>query len=387
MPSGDAGDGHPARPTFAGAERPRWASVLPPSPRRASPFVVGVLGGEGVGPEVVRAALAVLRAVEQDGGARFDVRDGGDVGAPGRTGGGLLDATAAFCAEIFAAGGALFCGAAGGRWVYDLRARFDLFCKLVPLRPMPELADAAVLRTDLLDGVDILLVRENVGGLYFGEYGRRDDGRVAYQNLTYSADQVSRIIEVAADLARLRRGHVTLVVKRGGIPAVSALWIEQAEAVGAARDVAIDVLDVDNAGFQLVTRPRAFDVVVASNLFGDVLADSATAVLGSRGLSYSANFGPDGRAAYQTGHGAAHDLAGTDTANPIAQILSLAMMLRESFGLGEAAARIERAIATVLAGQVRTPDIAAPASTIVGTRALTEHIVRELTTVARARAS
>lgn len=387
MAAGDAGDGHPARTTTVGVARPRWTSVLPPSPRRASPFVVGVINGEGIGPEVVSAALAVLRAVERESGVRFDVREGGDVGAPGRTGGGLLDATAAFCADVFAAGGALFCGAAGGRWVYDLRARFDLFCKLVPLRPMPELADAAVLRGDLLDGVDILLVRENVGGLYFGEYGRRAGGRIAYQNLTYSADQVSRIIGVAADLARLRRGHLTVVVKRGGIPAVSALWIEQAEAVAATREVAIEVLDVDNAGFQLVARPRAFDVVVASNLFGDVLADSATAVLGSRGLSYSANFGPAGRAAYQTGHGAAHDLAGTDTANPIAQILSLAMMLRESFGLDDAAARIERAIAAVVASQVRTADIAAPVSTIIGTRALTEHVVRELTTVARARAS
>ncbi len=385
MSSADSGDGLSAR-TPAGRAAP-WASVLPPGPRRASPFVVGVVRGEGVGPEVVDAALAVLRAVEQEDGVRFDVRDGGDVGAPGRTGGGLLDSTAAFCADVFAAGGALFCGAAGGRWVYDLRARFDLFCKLVPLRPRPELVDAAVLRADLLDGVDILLVRENVGGLYFGEYGRRDGGRVAYQSLTYSADQVSRIIGVAAELARLRRGHVTVVVKRGGIPAVSALWIEQAEAVRAARDVVIEVLDVDNAGFQLVTRPRTFDVVVASNLFGDVLADSATAVLGSRGLSYSANFGSEGRAAYQTGHGAAHDLAGTDTANPIAQILTLAMMLRESFGLGEIAARIESAITAVLGAHVRTPDIAGPASTIVGTRALTEHIVRELTTVARARAS
>lgn len=384
--SGDGGDGPRAR-TASDGSRPRWTSVLPPGPHRTSPFVVGVLDGEGVGREVVSAALAVLRAVERESGVQFDVRDGGDVGAPGRTGGGLLDATAAFCADVFAAGGVLFCGAAGGRWVYDLRARFDLFCKLVPLRPWPELADASVLRADLLDGVDIVLVRENVGGLYFGEYGRRDGGRIAYQTLTYSADQVARIIGVAADLARLRRGHVTVVVKRGGIPAVSALWIEQAEAVAATRDVVIEVLDVDNAGFQLVTRPRTFDVVVASNLFGDVLADSATAVLGSRGLSYSANFGPEGRAAYQTGHGAAHDLAGTDTANPIAQILSLAMMLRESFGLDEAAVRIERAIADVLAAQVRTPDIAAPASTIVGTRAFTEHIVRELTTVARARAS
>lgn len=365
----------------------RWTSVLPGAPCRSAPYVVGVLEGEGVGPEVVPAALAVLAAVGHETGIRFDVRDGGDIGAPSRTGGGLSAPIAEFCARIFAAGGALFCGPAGGRFVYDLRGRFDLFCKLVPLRPRPELRDAAVLRADLLDGVDILLVRENVGGLYFGEFGRRDGGRVAYQQCAYSVDQVARIIRVAADLARLRRGHVTVVVKRSGVPAVSALWMEQAAAVAAKHEVAIETLDVDNAGFQLVARPRNFDVVVAPNLFGDVLADSATAVLGSRGLSYSANFGPEGRAAYQTGHGAAHDLAGTDTANPLAQILSLAMMLRESFGLETAADRIERAIGAVLAAQLRTADIAGPASTIVGTRALTEHVVRELTTVARARAS
>lgn len=367
--------------------RTRWTSVLPDGPCRSAPFVVGVLEGEGVGPEVVPAALAVLAAVERETGICFDVRDGGDVGAPGRTGEGLSAPIAAFCESIFAAGGTLLCGPAGGRFVYDLRGRFDLFCKLVPLRPRPELRDAAVLRADLLVDVDILLVRENVGGLYMGEFGRRDGGRTAYQHCTYSADQVARIIGVAADLARLRRGHATVVVKRGGVPAVSALWVEQAEAVAATRDVTIETIDVDNAGFQLVTRPRAFDVVVAPNLFGDVLADSATAVLGSRGLSYSANFGAAGRAAYQTGHGAAYDLAGTDTANPIAQILSLAMMLRESFGLDDAADRVERAVATVLAAQVRTADIATPASTIVGTRALTEHIVRELSTIARARAS
>ncbi len=367
--------------------RTRWTSVLPEGPRRSAPYVIGVLEGEGVGPEVVAAALAVLAAVERETGIRFDVRTGGDIGAPGRTGGGLSAPIAEFCETVFAAGGALFCGPAGGRFVYDLRGRFDLFCKLVPLRPRPELRDAAVLRPDLLDGVDILLVRENVGGLYFGEFGRRDGGRIAYQHCVYSVEQVARIIAVAADLARLRRGHVTVVVKRSGVPAVSALWMEQAAAVAATRDVVIETLDVDNAGFQLVARPRSFDVVVAPNLFGDVLADAATAVLGSRGLSYSANFGSEGRAAYQTGHGAAHDLAGTDTANPVAQMLSLAMMLRESFGLADAADRVERAIGAVLAAQVRTADMAAPGSTIVGTRALTAHVVRELTTVARARAS
>ncbi|MEO6029128.1 MAG: isocitrate/isopropylmalate family dehydrogenase, partial [Candidatus Binatia bacterium] len=354
----------PERTVRPDASATRWTDCLPDwgttRPQR-DPWIVGFLHGEGIGPEVVDAALEVLAAVGAETGLRFDVRDGGDVGTPSRTGGGLSENVAEFCHGVFANGGALLCGPVGGRFVYDLRARFDLFCKLVPLRPHPALTDTAIIRPDLLDGVDVLLVRENIAGLYFGEFGRHSGGRVAYQNLSYSAEQVARIIAVAVDLARTRRGHLTVVVKRGGIPEVSALWAEQAAIAARGRDVAIEVLEVDNAGFQLVANPRAFDVVVASNLFGDVLADSATVMLGSRGMSYSANFGPAGRAAYQTGHGAAHDLAGADRANPIAQILSLATMLRESFGLPDAARRIEDAISLVLAAGMRTADVAGSA--------------------------
>jgi 3-isopropylmalate dehydrogenase len=168
---------------------------------------------------------------------------------------------------------------------------------------------------------------------------------------------------------------------------VSALWAEQAEAAAAAaRDLVVEVLEVDNAGFQMVAHPRAFDVVVAPNLFGDVLADAATVLLGSRGMSYSANFGPDGRGVYQTGHGAAHDLAGTDRANPVAQILSLATMLRESFGLADAAAQVEEAVERVLLTRIRTADVAGCDSVVVGTRELTERIVRELESAPCARA-
>lgn len=367
----------------------RWTDCMPgwdgARPAR-DPYVVGFLRGEGVGPEVVDAALAVLAAIAGETGIRFDLRDGGDVGSPSRTGGGMSTAITRFCEEIFTAGGALFCGPAGGRFVYDLRGHFDLFCKVVPLRPSPALADASILRPELASDVDMLLVRENVAGLYFGDFGRRDDGRVAYQHAAYSAEQVARIIAVAARIARTRRGRLSVVVKRGGVPEVSALWAEQAEAAAAASDVAIDVLEVDNAGFQMIARPHTFDVVVAPNLFGDVLADAATVLLGSRGMSYSANFGPTGRAAYQTGHGAAHDLAGSDRANPVAQILSLATMLRESFDLADAAARVEDAVERVLLAQIRTADVAGPDSVVVGTRALTARVVRELESAPCARA-
>ncbi|MGH7893748.1 MAG: isocitrate/isopropylmalate family dehydrogenase, partial [Candidatus Binatia bacterium] len=225
---------------------------------------------------------------------------------------------------------------------------------------------------------DVLLVRENVGGLYAGEFGRRDGGRVAYQQCAYSIEQVARIVGIAAALARRRRGRLSVIVKSGGIPEVSALWREQAETPAADRGVAIEVLEADNAAFQLIADPHRFDVIVAPNLLGDVLADVGSVLLASRGMAYSANFGPHRRAVYQTGHGAAFDLARSDRANPVAQILALAMMLRESFGLSGTALEIEDAVERVLASGLRTPDVAGPGSSVVGTRVLAERIAMEV---------
>jgi 3-isopropylmalate dehydrogenase len=344
---------------------PDWPAPAP-EPRACT---IGAVPGEGIGPEVVGAALAVLEAAAKATGFEVELRKGGDTSQRR-----IDDGAAALCASVFADGGAVLCGPVGGRFVYELRGRFDLYCKLVPLRPLPALADAALVRPELARGADLVLVRENVGGLYFGAFGRRADGRVAWQELAYEAGAVARIATAAARLARARSGRLTVVVKSGGVPAVSALWREQAEAAAAAHGVAVEALDVDNAAFQLLAQPQRFDVVLAPNLLGDVLADSTTVLLGSRGLSYSANFGPQGRAVYQTGHGAAYDLAGSDRANPVAQIRTLAWMLRESFGLRRAAARIEAAVERVLAAGWRTPDVAGPDSRIVGTRELAERI-------------
>lgn len=351
---------------------PSWARCLPDWPARAPEprtCTIGAIPGEGIGPEVVGAALAVLEAAAKSGGFEVALRKGGDT-----TERRLGAEVAELCASVFAADGAVLCGPVGGRFVYELRARFDLYCKLVPLRPTPALADAALVRPALLRDVDLVIVRENVGGLYFGAHGRGDGGRVAWQELRYDADAVARIVTVAARLARQRSGRLTVIVKNGGIPSVSALWREQGEAIAAAHGVAVEALDVDNASFQLIAQPQRFDVVVAPNLLGDVLADSTTVLLGSRGLSYSVNLGSAGRAVYQTGHGAAYDLAGADRANPVAQIRTLAMMLRESFGLLRAAARIEGAVERVLAEGWRTPDVAGPGSRIVGTRELAARI-------------
>jgi 3-isopropylmalate dehydrogenase len=367
-----------ARP-FDRASRARWIESMPGTPPiRATPApVVGVLVGEGIGPEVVPAALEVLEAVAGVTGRRFDVRV---VETPSRAtrDAGLPAEIAAFGDAVFAAGGAMFCGPVGGRFVYDLRARFDLYCKVVPIRPSSALADAMIVAGDRMAGADVLIVRENVGGLYGGAFGRRDDGRVAFQECAYDARQVDRIVDVAAALAARRSGRLAVVVKRGGIPEVSALWCERAERIADRSGVTLELLDVDNAGFQLVANPRRFDVVVAPNMLGDVLADVGAVLLGSRGMSYSVNFGPAGRAVYQTGHGAAYDLAGTDRANPIAQILALAAMLRESFGLFDAADEVEAAVERVLASGLRTADVAGPGRRVVGTRKLAQHVAMEV---------
>ena len=348
-----------------------FSDCVPEWPRPAAPGVhrVGVVQGEGVGPEVVGGALAVLDAVARSTGTPVEVLTGGDTSSRK-----LTPEVAGFCASIFAAGGAVLCGPVGGRFVYDLRGQFDLYAKFVPIRPSPALADVSIVRPERAEAVDLVIVRENVGGIYFGEYGRRAEGRVAYQHFSYHADRVARLLGVAARLALQRRGRLTVIVKNGGIPEVSALWREQARAVTEGLPVELEALDVDNAGFQLLSQPTRFDVVAAPNLLGDVLADSTTVLLASRGVSHSANLGSEGRAVYQTGHGAAYDLAGSDRANPVAQILTMATMLRESFGLDATAARVEAAVEEVLAAGFRTPDVAAPGSRVVGTRELAERI-------------
>jgi 3-isopropylmalate dehydrogenase len=355
---------------LASACIPGWASRAP----ARAPYVVGVLPGEGIGPEVVGAALTVLDAVADAFALEFDIRMAGELGVPGPYGP-MLDApVTTFFDDTFALGAPVLSGAVSGRFVYELRAHYALYCKLVPVRPLAVLADASIVRPERVDGVDVLIVRDNMGGLYQGRFGRRDGGRVAFQEVVYNAEQVDRVLEVALRAAHARRGRLAVITKAGGIPEVSALWRERANLVAAESDVTIDEVEVDNACFQLVADPRRFDVVAAPNMLGDVVADSAALVLGSRGMALSANFGDGGRAVYQTGHGAAYDLAGTGRANPIAQIQSLAMLLRESLGLSDAAQAVERAVVSVLAAGERTADIASLGSTVLGTRGLAERI-------------
>jgi 3-isopropylmalate dehydrogenase len=236
------------------------------------------------------------------------------------------------------------------------------------------------LRPEHARGVDIMVVRENMGGLYFGEWGHEltDRGPYAYHRFGYAPREVDRVIEIAVSLAESRRRRVTLVLKRAGVPAISELWEERLARVDSGRGVECEVMEVDNAVYQLINAPHQFDVIVTTNMFGDVLADCGALLLGGRGMSYSANFDGNGAAVYQTGHGAALDIAGTDRANPVGQILSVAMMLRESLSLPLAAAAVERAVESVLSAGLRTFDMAAPGCTVVGTAEMGQRIAQRL---------
>lgn len=339
--------------------------------------VIGILTGEGVGAEVIGAACIVLDRIRAKNGRPARVSFGDKIGlaAKAESGAALSRAVTEFCESVFVRDGAILCGPGGGRFVYDLRARFDLYCKFTPVRHIMAIDDASILRPERLGGVDLVVVRENVGGMYFGRSEMlQGEDRQAVQSCSYTDSQVKRILSPAIAVARRRRGRVALVVKPDGIPAISALWQENLEQLAAATDVTWKVLEVDNAVYQMIANPREFDVIVAPNMFGDVLSDAASLLLGSRGLSFSGNFGPARNAVYQTGHGSARDLAGLDRANPVGQIFSLAMMLRESFDWHREAAAIEAAIATVLGQGWRTPDIAATSSRVIGTRELAERI-------------
>jgi 3-isopropylmalate dehydrogenase len=344
---------------------------------------IGVLPGEGVGPSVVDAALSVLAAV--DSGDSFDVRFGGPIGTEAQDlhGTSLSDEVAQFCDDVFSTGGVVLAGAGGGRFVYELRRRFDLFWKVSPLRVSDALAGAGALKAEHVSGVDVAIVREGVSGLYQGSSERHEDGRRAEHRYGSTHAEVARVVDAAAGLARERRGRLAVVVKKDGIPALSELWAECAHEL--ASDLEVELLDVDYGAYLLLQEPRELDVVVAPNMFGDVLSDLGGVLLGSRGLTYGGNFSTGTAAVYQTNHGAAFDLTGTDRANPAGQILSVAMLLRESLGRAEDAALIEASLEAVWSDGYRTFDVAEPGCTVVGTRELAERAVAAVAELAESR--
>jgi 3-isopropylmalate dehydrogenase len=365
----------------------RMADAIPGLIRRpaAVPLVVGVLEGEGVGPELVPLALGLLETLAAYAGKPLDVRHGGLIGYPAkeRFGSSLSPEVIRFAEDTFDDGGTLFCGPGGERFVYELRRRFDLFCKFTPIQPFPELSDAGVVRPEVSGRADIVAVRENSAGIYQGEWTSTVDEHgeaVASHSFEYSANNVRRILQTAFRLAETRRKRLHVVLKPGGIPSVSALWRSVAQEVGRDHGVELFEQEIDNAVYQLIADPGQFDVIVSPNLFGDVLADCGSLLLASRGLSFSGNFNAAGNAVYQTGHGAARDIAGRGIANPIGQILSLGMMLRESFDWPEADEALRSAIRTTLEQGLRTVDIAGEGHQVVGVTAFGERVRENLIT-------
>ena len=355
-----------AKPVLARHLGPAWTAFDP-----AGTHVIGVLEGEGVGPEIVPVALSLLDVLDRNSRRDIELTRGGDIGYPAkeRHGRALSPEVMHFARETFARRGALFCGPGGERFVYQMRQEFGLFCKFTPIEPLPELGAAGVVRGRVKAGADMIAVRENMAGLYQGSWDEADSprGRLASQSFQYDERTVRDIMDVAASLAATRRRRVHVVLKPGGVPAISALWRSVAEDVCHAHSVELFEHEIDNAVYQLIADPAQFDVVVSPNMFGDVLADCAALLLASRGLSYSGNFMADGTGVFQTGHGAARDIAGQGIANPTAQIFSLGMMLRECFAWPEADAALRAAVRATLQDGLCTGDVASEGFTVLNT--------------------
>jgi 3-isopropylmalate dehydrogenase len=359
------------------------ASGLELTPICTSPRpLIGVLEGTGIGPAVIAATLHVLKAVELACGLKFDVQFGGLIGdeAIKEHGKWLPDDTQQFCADIFQRGGAILSGPGGGRYVYDLRRHFDLFCKFVPVRPSMEIARAGKIAPRFLRNVDLLIIRDNIGGVYQGRWTEQTtpEGRMVEHSFSYREDEVRRLIEIAARAAASRKGNFLVIVKDGGIPAMTALWRDVGNAVAVKHGVEARFMNIDFAAYELIQNPSRFDVIVAPNLFGDIIADICGVLVSTRGVTFSGNFDSRGHGVYQTNHGCAVDLAGADVANPGGQILSLAMLLRESFGLDGAASLVEKSLAAAWRSGWRTSDVAEPGCRVIGTNAMGQKVAEQV---------
>jgi 3-isopropylmalate dehydrogenase len=349
--------------------------------------LIGILPGDGIGPEVTAEAVSLLRAVAEIGGHNFELTDA-------LIGGAAIDATGdAFPAEtreLAAAADAVLLGAVGGpKWsnpdapvrpeqgLLDLRAAMSVYANLRPVKTHPSLYSASPLRPELLEDVDILVVRELTGGIYFGEKRRSADE--ATDVCTYTRGEIERVIRLAAGFARDRSGRVTSVDK-ANVLETSRLWRAVAEELAEKEFAGLQFehLLVDAAAMHLLSRPADFDVIVTENMFGDILTDEASMLVGSLGLLPSASLGDSTRGIYEPIHGSAPDIAGKGIANPVAMIASAAMLLRYSLQLDEEANALEDAISAVIAAGGRTADTAANGEKVLSTRDFTDAIVRAL---------
>ena len=353
---------------------------------------IAILPGDGIGTEIVREAERVLGALD----LRFETERAVVGGTAYESHGHPLPEATLALAK--AADTVLF--GAVGDWKYDtlpralrpeqailgLRKSLGLFANLRPAICYAELTAASSLKPELVAGLDILIVRELTGDIYFGQpRGRRDapDGPFAgapeaFDTMRYTRPEIERIARVAFDAARRRSKRVTSVDKANVLETFQFWKDVVTEVHRDYPDVALDHMYVDNAAMQLVRAPKSFDVVVTGNMFGDILSDEAAMLTGSIGMLPSASLDGSGKGLYEPSHGSAPDIAGKDVANPLATILSVAMMLRYSLQQQEAAARVERAVQDVLTSGLRTADIWSEGTTKVGTRAMGDAVVAAL---------
>ncbi|MBQ9057998.1 MAG: 3-isopropylmalate dehydrogenase [Atopobiaceae bacterium] len=367
----------------------------------AASYQICTLPGDGIGPEIMEQAKRVLAALGQAFDVEFICEDA-------LIGGAAIDATGSALPEetlerAKAADAVLLASVGGPKWdnpapgavrpeqgLLAIRKALELYINLRPVRIFAPLAQASTLKPEVLEGVDILIVRELTGGIYFGAHERETavegagtggtQGQRARDIMEYSEYEIERVVRWACDAAARRRGRLCSVDK-ANVLETSRLWREMATAIAADfEQVELSHMYVDNAAMQLVYNPAQFDVLVTENSFGDILSDEASMLTGSLGMLASASLG-EGTALYEPSHGSAPDIAGQGIANPLAQILSVELMLRYSFGMDEAADALSDAIERVLADGWRTADIAdaqTDSQHILGTAAITDKLLEAL---------
>jgi len=346
---------------------------------------IAVLPGDGIGPEVVAQGLRCLRAVADAHGHQFELTElpfGG--AAIELCGNPLPEGTLQACLEAHA----VLLGAIGGpQWsapeakvrpeqgLLGLRKALGVYANLRPVKVHPALLSASTLKPQMLEGVDLVFVRELTGGIYFGD--KRRDARSATDVCTYTVEEVERVVRVAARLARSRRRKLVSIDK-SNVLETSRLWREVTARVMKAefQDVSLEHMLVDSAAMHLIRRPRDFDVLVTENMFGDILTDEASMLAGSLGLLPSASLGEGSRGLYEPIHGSAPDIAGQGIANPCGTILSVALLLRHSLRLEAEAAALERAVSEAIEQGARTPDISSSREHALSTEAVGDVVVR-----------
>lgn len=352
---------------------------------------IAVLPGDGIGQEIVAEAVKVIKALQADG---LDVSmQEGLVGgtAYDACGSPLPDKTLKLAKES----DAILLGAVGGyKWesldisvrpekgLLGLRAELDLFANLRPAILYPQLADASTLKAEVVSGLDIMIVRELTGGIYFGQprgiRSLENGEREGYNTLVYKESEIKRITEVAFDIAR-KRGRKVCSVDKANVLEVTELWREIVTDLHKDNsDIELSHMYVDNAAMQLVREPKQFDVMVTTNMFGDILSDCAAMLTGSIGMLPSASLNAKGQGMYEPIHGSAPDIAGQNIANPLATILSVAMMLRYSLDENAMAERIEKAVDNVLDQKLRTADIYSEGMKKVSTSEMGDAVVAAL---------